>query len=86
MNTLHPLFADILRGIEQQPLMLHRAAVKAEVRRFTGEPPSAFADLGGIGVRGSDRWLEVMEEERQCMRDDEYMERREYIERGGDLE
>ena len=45
MNNLHPLFATLLHEIERQPLILHRAAVKADARRFTGGPTSAFAAL-----------------------------------------
>ena len=46
---LHPIFESILSGIEQQPLILQRAAVKAAPRRFLSEPhqPSAF---GGLSV------------------------------------
>ena len=42
---VHPIFARILRSIEQQPLQLHRAAAKAGKRRFTGE---AITGFGGI--------------------------------------
>lgn len=46
-SHLHPVFSAILASIEQQPLQLHRAAVKSERRRFLEEPeaPSAFAGL-----------------------------------------
>ena len=44
MSRLHPLFQEILRNIEAQPAMLHRAAVKASARRFDSDAPvSAFA-------------------------------------------
>ena len=44
MSRLHPLFQEILRNIEAQPAMLHRAAAKASARRFDSDAPvSAFA-------------------------------------------
>lgn len=69
---VHPIFQDIIRAIEMQPTMLHRAAVKAEPRRFSAEPvePSAFAGLDGIGQVGSERHAEVMAEELACQRAD----------------
>lgn len=57
---VHPVFAAILRGIEQQPLVLHRAATKASPRRFSAEPMTGF---GGIDELGSDRWREVRDQE-----------------------
>ena len=39
------IFDDILRNIERQPLILHRAAVKADARRFSGEAVTAFSAL-----------------------------------------
>lgn len=76
MNAVHPIFADILRGIELQPAMLKRAADKAEPRRFSAEPITAMGDLG-IGVRGSDRWAEVRAEEFADQRREERAERQE---------
>jgi hypothetical protein len=69
---VHPIFQEILRSFELQPTMLHRAAVKAEPRRFSAEPvePSAFAGLDGIGQVGSERWLSVRDEEQACQRAD----------------
>ena len=59
LSRLHPLFESILSGIEQQPLILHRAAVKAAPRRFLNEPhqPSAF------GCLSAERRAEIMAEE-----------------------
>ena len=54
------VFDDILRNIELQPVMLRRAAVKADPRRFTGDPVTAFGDIGTVG---SERYREVWEEE-----------------------
>lgn len=73
------IFQDILHGIEQQSTMLHRAAVKAEPRRFSAEPvePSAFAGLDGIGQVGSDRWLSVRDDEEACQRADARRDERE---------
>ena len=42
---VHPIFANILRSIEQQPLQLHRAAAKAGQRRFTGEAITGFGSI-----------------------------------------
>lgn len=80
-SNLHPLFADLLRAIEMQPTMLHRAAVKAEPRRFSAEPvePSAFAGLDGIGQVGSERWNDVRDQEQADQLRDEREDR---IQRG----
>ena len=66
MNTLHPLFAAILHDIEQQPLILHRAALKADARRFTGDP------VTGHGIFSEERMREIGDEERtDHLRDDQ---------------
>ena len=67
LSRLHPIFESILSGIEQQPLILHRAAVKAAPRRFLSEPhePSAF---GGLS---EERMAELMAEEWADQRADE---------------
>lgn len=77
--NMNSIFAGILANIERQPLTLHRAAVKAAPRRFTGDAPSAFGDLAQIAQRGFDRFREVMDDELADQRADE---RRERDERG----
>lgn len=39
------IFDDLLRSIQLQPVVLHRAQVKAAPRRFSGEPMTGFGDL-----------------------------------------
>lgn len=70
---VHPVFADILRGIEQQPLVLHRAATKASPRRFSADPLTGFGD--DISTIGSDRWREVRDQEHADHLADERRER-----------
>lgn len=41
----HRIFAPILDAIEQQPLILKRAAEKASPRRFSNEPITGFGAL-----------------------------------------
>lgn len=50
---------------------LNRSAAKAASRRFDGAPITGF---GGIGVVGSDRWLDVRDEEEACDREDQRRE------------
>ena len=71
LSKLRPIFESILSGIEQQPLILNRAAVKAAPRRFLSEPhqPSAF---GGLS---EERRAEIMAEEWADQRADERIER-----------
>ena len=57
LSRLHPLFESILSGIKQQPLILHRAAVKAAPRRFSGDP------VTGFGCLSDERRAEIMAEE-----------------------
>lgn len=72
MNArLHPLFAQILGSIEQQPLVLHRAAAKACDRRFSAEP------LTGFGGLGDERCAEISADELEDQRADERREREE---------
>jgi len=68
-GRLHPLFRSILAGIELQPVVLHRAAVKAEQRRFTGEPVTAFAALS------LERQTEIRADELADQRADQHRER-----------
>ena len=67
LSRLHPIFESILAGIEQQPLILHRAAVKAAPRRFLTDPhePSAF------GCLSAERRAEIMAKEWVDQRADE---------------
>ena len=77
MSNLHPLFAAILAGIEQQPTMLQRASIKASPRRFSGEAPSGYMPL-----RGSEREQEIWDGEREAILREEQDERDEREERG----
>lgn len=53
-DHVHPLFADILYGLELQPLQLKRALDKAAPRRLTGEPQTGFGDLRTREERAAD--------------------------------
>ena len=70
--SLRPIFAGLLASIEQQPLMLQRAAVKAAPRRFLPEAhqPSAFGGLSDerrAEIRADEHADQLVDE--RCERD-----------------